>query len=146
MATYASGARGTGPGTNLLPMGAIVSGASVNFRIKEIGVFNTTATGGFSVGIARLTTAGTPGAGLAETPLDHSSATSACTAVNTYTSTGPTLTDLGYRFTMGAAIGSGVVWTFPDILNVNAAVANGIGLYVPSGTGQICDFYFVWEE
>lgn len=146
MATYSAGARGTGAGTNLLPLGAVVSGASVNFRLTEVGVFNTTATGGFSVGLARLTTTGTPGAGLTEAALDQSAAAPSCSAVNTYTSTGPTLIDLGYRFTMGAAIGSGIVWTFAHILNVNAATTNGIGLYIPSGTGQICDFYFVWDE
>lgn len=146
MSRYAAGARGSGAGTNLLPMGAVAAAAAVKFTLREVGVFNTTATGGFSVGLARLTTAGTPGTGLTETPLDQGAVAASCTAANTYTSTGPTLVDLGYRFTMGAAIGSGIIWTFEKGIIVNVGTANGVGLYVPSGTGQICDFYFVWDE
>jgi hypothetical protein len=66
---------------------------------------------------------------------------------NTYSSTAPTTSDLGYRTVLGAAIGSGVVWTFPgDGLSVPAVASNGIGILVENGTGQAVQTYFVWKE
>jgi hypothetical protein len=49
---------------------------------------------------------------------------------------------------MGAAIGDGVIWTFNNDVGVTCAVgtSNGLGLYVPTGTGQVCDYVLVWDE
>jgi len=53
---------------------------------------------------------------------------------------------------LGAAVGSGVIWTFGDDgLAITAAdavesTANGIGPVVATGTGQICQCYMVWDE
>jgi hypothetical protein len=149
MARYSAGARASGAGSNILPIGSIFSAAAINFRLREIGVFNTTTTA-MVVGLARLgTNQGTPGTGLTETSHDFSTATASCTTFNTHTAQGTmTLTDLGYRATLGAAAGAGVIWTFGGDLGINANVGttNGIGIYVPTGTGQITDFYLVWEE
>ena len=48
---------------------------------------------------------------------------------------------------LGAAIGSGVIWTFGDAgLVIVLGTANGIGIHCPTGTGQICDYYIDWDE
>ena len=60
--------------------------------------------------------------------------------------------DLGYRAVLGAAVGSGVIWTFGDdgILigepDAVEAVTNGIGVILETGTGQICQVYMSWDE
>jgi hypothetical protein len=51
---------------------------------------------------------------------------------------------------LGAAIGSGVIWTFGGGktagLVVPAVVTSAIGIIIPTGTGQICDISFTWDE
>jgi hypothetical protein len=49
---------------------------------------------------------------------------------------------------LGAAVGSAFVWTFGgDVgLNANVGTGNGIGIYIPTGTGQVLDWYIVWSE
>lgn len=146
MARFVSGARATGAGSATLPVGSLYSGTSINPRIREIGIFNTTSTA-VAVALCRLSTTGTQGAGLNENALDSSSTTAACSAFNTHT-VAPTLTEFGYRATLGAAIGSGVVWTFNNDVGITTTLGttNGLGIYIPTGTGQVLDFYFVWDE
>ena len=49
--------------------------------------------------------------------------------------------------TLGAAAGAGVIWTFGNGgIVVPSGTANGIGIIVPTGTGQICDIEFTWDE
>lgn len=146
MARYTVGARSTGAGSATLPNGSLYAAAAVNMRLREVGVFNTTATA-VAVAMCRMSTTGTQGAALTEQGVDGSSVVASCQAFNTHT-VGPTLVDMGYRAVLGAAVGSGIVWTFgSDIgMNVNIGVANGLGIYIPTGTGQVLDFYFVWDE
>jgi hypothetical protein len=51
---------------------------------------------------------------------------------------------------LGAAIGSGVIWTFGGGVTGGLVIPNttgdGIGLIVATGTGQICDVSFTWDE
>lgn len=140
------GARAAGAGSATLPIGSIYSSASVNPRLREVGVFNTTTTS-LVVALCRLSTTGTQGAALTEAAADATGAAPAVSGFNTHT-VAPTLVDLGYRATLGAAIGAGVIWTFGGDIGITCAVgtANGIGIYIPTGTGQIVDFYFVWDE
>lgn len=147
MARYSVGARAAGAGSATLPIMSLYSAAAVNMRLREVGVFNTTATGGFTIALCRLTTTGTQGSALTEFAVDASSAASSCQAFNTHT-VAPTIVDGGYRFHMPAAVGAGVIWTFGGDLGVNANVATtqGVGIYVPNGTGQVCDVYLVWDE
>src|SRR4029077_3979962 len=146
MATYGVGARTTNAPTATLPAVSLYATSAVNFSLLEIGITNTTATA-CVVALCRLTTAGTQGAGLVEANLDQTSVLPTCTAVNSHTGTAPTLVDLGYRWSLGAAIGSGVIWTFqPWERTVAPAAANGIGVYCPTGTGQVLDVYFKWIE
>lgn len=146
MARYSAGTR-TGAGSTTLPIISLYSAAAVNARIREIGVFNTTATA-VALKVIRLTSTGTQGTGLAESAHDASGAAANCTAFATH-SVAPTLgADLGYNVILGAAIGSGVIFTFGGDVGVSTAVgvANGIGVLVATGAGQICDAYIVWDE
>jgi aconitase B len=146
MSLYVAGARAAGAGSATLPIGSIYSGAGVNPRIREIGVTNTTGTA-VAVALCRMSTAGTRGAAITVQSMDGTTTAAGCTAANTHT-VAPTLVDMGYRTVLGAAIGSAIIWTFGGDVGMNAAVGtgNGIGIYIPTGTGQILDFYFLWNE
>lgn len=144
MARYSTGAR-TLAGSTTLPIISLYCTATVNFSIVEIGVFNTTATA-VALKLTKLTTAGTQGTALTETGHEAASGTPNCTAFNTHTGA-PTLLDIGYNITLGAAAGAGVIWTFGDKGLISpVGVANGVGIIVATGTGQVCDAYIVWDE
>jgi hypothetical protein len=150
MPRFSAGDR-TAAGSTTLPIISIYSGAATTGVIREIGVFNTTATA-VELYLCRLTSTGTQGAGLTEARHNPKKVAAACTAHTTH-SVLPTLgDDLGYRGVLGAAIGSGVIWTFGDDgLLISAAdaveaVSNGIGVLVENGTGQVCQAYIVWDE
>jgi hypothetical protein len=119
----------------------------VRCRIREIGVFNTTATA-VSLKIVRLTTAGTPGTSQTVDKLDPADPSANVGAFRTtYSSTAPTITDTGFRVTLNGAIGAGFVWTWEDFEFTTAVAANaGIGIVVESGTGQAIMTYWKWRE
>lgn len=147
MARYIADGTATIVGTATLPFVSLYSSATVNPRIREIHCYNTTATGGFVVALARLSTTGTQGAGLTENALDGTGASASVTGFAGHT-VGPTITHLGPSKAMGAAIGDGFIWVFNNDIGANCAVGttNGLGLYVPSGTGQICRYTILWDE
>ena len=146
MPRYSAGALTTA-GSTTLPIISLYAIAAVGGRIREIGVFNTTAVA-VALKLVRLAATGTQGTGLVEAKYDPSGAAASCTAFNTHSSTGPTLgDDLGYRTVLGAAIGSGIIWTFGDSgIIVPVGTANGVGVIVENGTGQACQAYIVWDE
>lgn len=147
MARFACAWRTTGAGSTTLPMGSLYATAAVRPRIVEVGCFNSTSTA-VAVALIRLTTTGTQGAGKTETYEDDNSQTAVTTAFDTHT-VAPTLGGLLRQTTLGAAPGSGVIWTFggktPGLIIPNTT-GDGIGLITATGTGQICDVYFVWDE
>jgi hypothetical protein len=145
MARYSAGVKTTA-GSTTLPIISLYSAAAVGSKIREIGVFNTTSTP-VDLKLVRLTSQGTPGAGLTEDKHDPDSAAASCTAFTTH-SVAPTLgNDAGSRSSLGAAIGAGAVFTFGDSgLRVAVGTANGIGVIVENGTGQACQAYIVWDE
>ena len=137
----------TSAGSTTLPICALVGGTGGRIRITEIGVFNTTATA-VNLVLCRLSTAGTPGTAATSRLTDQAdAATLVGTLRNTYTGTAPTTTELGIGFPLPAAVGAGLIMTFPDDTLTIAATANsGIGLLVESGTGQACRVWFRWAE
>jgi len=141
----------TGAGSTTLPILSIYSGAASLGSIREIGIFNTTASA-VALYLSRLTTAGTQGANLTEARHNPKRPAAACTVHGTHTVAPTKGDDLGYRVVLGPAIGAGVIWTFGDDgLLVTApdaveAVTNGIGILVENGTGQACQAYIVWDE
>ena len=143
MSRYSASTR-TAAGSTTTPLIGIQAIAGVALKIREIGVFNTTATA-VALKVSRTTTAGTA-TGLTETKLEPDSAAASGTAFVTYTGD-PTLGDEVCRTILGAAPGAGVIWTFDaEPLRVPAGTANGLVVVVSTGTGQICDAYIVWDE
>jgi hypothetical protein len=113
--------------------------------IREVGVFNTTVTE-VAVALVRFTNATGVGTGLTETAEDPADRAAVATVFAGHTADGGIGGTLRIA-TLGAAKGSGVIWTFGDKgLVINQATADGVGVITPSGTGQICDLYFVWDE
>lgn len=144
MARHSSGVK-TAAGSTTLPIISLYSTASVAGTIREIGLFNTT-TSGIELKVQRLTTTGTQGTGLTEAAHDPNQIPR-CSGFTTHTGA-PTLgDDLGYRAVLGAAIGSGVIFTFGgDGIEMPLGASNGIGVLVESGTGATCQAYIVWDE
>lgn len=145
MARYAAGGLTTA-GSTTLPVFALLGGTTVVARVREIGVFNTTSTA-VALKIVRVTTAGTPGSTLTSQPTGIDPNASVALLKNTYSSTAPTTVDLGYRCVLGAAVGSGFVWTFDDWDLTTLLVANSaVGCLVENGTGQALQAYVKWFE
>lgn len=145
MATFSGGGT-TGAGSTTLPIMSLYAAAAVAPRIQAIGVSNTTATA-VKLGLVRLSTTGTQGAAITPAKTDMASGDATASLRQTH-SAGPTLGNyFGPRITLGAAAGSSVIWTFraPGLI-VPVGTANGIGIIVISGTGQVCDAWIEWDE
>jgi hypothetical protein len=151
MARYMAGAKTTDGGTvisagNAQPSISLYNIASRQFKLREVGLFNTTNTACDEL-LVRLTATGTQGTALVEAKYDSESADPFSTAFNSHTADAAGTVDHGYRASLGAAIGAGVIWTFGDTgAKVAAGTANGLGLCPENGTGQILQAYFVWDE
>lgn len=138
--------RSTVVGTTLRAIASLFSTASKAFRLREVGVFNTTTTA-VAVSLVRFTNATGVGAGLTEIQWDaEHDPVPTVTGFAGHTADGA----VGSPFRqapLGAVVGSGVIWTFGDSgICVNIGTANGIGIICPTGTGQILDYYYDWEE
>jgi hypothetical protein len=139
------GMRGTVVGTSARAMMSIFSTASGGFRLVEVGVFNTTTTA-VAIALARFTAATNVGTGQTEGEYDTDAVPPLATVFAGHTGDG-TVGQILRQATLGAAAGAGVIWTFGNggILGPSGT-ANGIGITVPQGTGQICDLEFTWDE
>jgi hypothetical protein len=127
-------------------MASLYATAGCNPRLVEVGVFNSTATA-VVIALQRLTTAGTQGTGQTEAYVDDDAATILGTVFDLHSSTPPTLGGKIRQAPLGAAIGSGIIWTFGDCgLIIPAGTGNGMGIICATGTSQICDVYFEWIE
>jgi hypothetical protein len=144
MARFSVSGRTTTVGTSALPNVSLYATAAVRPKVVEIGLFNTSSTA-CVVALVRLTTAGTPGTGLTEVPEDDASRAAVATAFAGHPSSGPTIGGEIRRASLGAAIGSGVIWTFSG-LEIPNTTADGVGIIVPTGTGQTLDYSIAWEE
>lgn len=145
MARYSAGVK-TSAGSTTLPLASLYAAAGSGGRLREVGITNTTSTA-LDVKLVRMSDTGTRGAGLTEAKHNPDSPAAACTAATTH-SIAPTITDdLGYRASIGAAIGAGVIWTFGDTgIGLATGAGNGIGIVIENGTGQACQVDFVWDE
>lgn len=147
MARYSAGTRSTGAGSTTLPVAGLVTAANNDVYVVEVGVFNTTSTS-CNVTVRKITSAGTAGSTVNSIPWDADTTASTATAKDTYTSTGPTLVN-GFlaNATLGAAVGSGIIWTFGGKgIRCPKGTANGLVIIPGTGTGQILDWYIVWDE
>ena len=145
MARFSSGILTTA-GSTTLPIFSVYAIANIRGVLREIGVFNTTATA-VALALQRLTSTGTKPAAETEAKWNDDSPAGNMTFHGTHTAN-PTLgEDLGFRVVLGAAIGSGVIWTFGDEgIIIPPGTANGVGVIVENGTGQPCQGYAIWGE
>ena len=144
MARYSAGMTAAGAGVAARPIFGLLSTAAITPVLREVGVFNTTATSC----VYRLVnfTAGTAGTGQTERRHRWRSAAADCLAFGLWTADATIGEDTGYRAVLGAAIGSGAILTFgAEGLEGELGATAGLGL-VPVGTGQVCEVYFVWDE
>lgn len=145
MARYSAGVK-TGAGSTALPIISVYAAAGVGGTLRAVGLTNTSSTA-VDLKLVRLTTQGTPGTGLTEGKHNPESAAASCTAFTTHSANPSLGDDLGYRWSLGAAIGAGLIETFGDTgLRILVGTANGIGIIVETGTGQPIQAYLVWDE
>lgn len=147
MARLAAAWRATGAGSSTLPMASVFSLGTGGCWVVEIGVTNTTATA-FEISLKRATALGT--AGTAQTVLyeeDELNVTAKFNANDTHT-VAPTLSAGELRrASIGASIGSGIIWTFGGRgLKIPSGTGNGLCLVPITGTGQISDVYFSVDQ
>lgn len=145
MARYSASAL-TAAGSTTLPIASLYGGASSRVALRQIDIFNTVATA-VQLKLVRVTTAGTQGAALTRVAWDSADVAATATAFNTHT-VAPTITtgDI-VRWQIPAAVGGGVIETFPTSGVVIPATANnGLAIVVSVGTGQACEVTFVWDE
>lgn len=148
MARYSIVGRTTNSPTATLPGASLYAAAAVAPKVKEIGIYNTAATA-CVISVNRLTTAGTQGSGITAQKVGDTDVVAASSGgFQSHTGTPPTLGAELVRCDLAAAIGSAMVWTFPDDdpLRIPTGTGNGIGFLCPTGTGQVLDFYIVFVE
>lgn len=138
---------GGAAGSSTLPCISVYSTATQGFILREAGIFNTTTTAARYF-LARLSTAGTPGSGLTEIKFGTDEQVAPVVTGFAPHSVGPTIVGNIAAMPLGAAIGAGTILTFygeNNGIQVAAGTANGIGI-VCTGTGQVSDAYFIWDE
>ena len=124
---------------------SLYAAAAAGASLRQVEIWNTTTTA-FAVGLVRWTATGTQGTALTEAAWDQNKVAPQCTAFNTHTADA-TAGDVFARTSVGAAVGSGVIWVFGESgVVVPEGTSNGVGLYLPVGTAQHFDFTFVWDE
>jgi hypothetical protein len=143
MARFNISGRTTIVGTSALPNVSLYATAAVRPKIVEVALANTSTTA-VTISLNRLTTAGTQGAGLTEVPESDASRAAVATGFAGHTA-GPTVGGELRRFTLGAAAGSAIIWTFEGV-DIPNTTGDGIGVIVPTGTGQTLDYSITWDE
>ncbi len=145
MSLYSVAERSSIVASATTPQMSLYAPAGSRLILKEVHVFNTTATA-LSVALQALTTTGTQGAALTEVEHELDGPPPLGTGFQGHT-VDPTITAGEYaRASLAAAIGGGVVWIFNKGIIIPSGTGNGVGVTTPDGAGQICDITFIWEE
>jgi hypothetical protein len=144
MARFSVSGRTTIVGTATLPNVSLYATAAVRPQIIEVDLFNTGAAS-VEIGLYRLTTAGTQGAGLTEDSDSMPEQAAVATGFAGHT-VAPTLGVEKKRAVLAA--GAGILWTWGDNLPlvIPDGTANGVGVIVPTGTGQTLTYSISWIE
>lgn len=147
MATFETGGRtATNLPTTTAGPGIFAGSTSGKFWIREIGISNTTTTA-VATAIAACTATGTQVGALTEYQTDDPSAPAPSETAFTSQSTASTVAATFRHFSLGAAIGSGVVWTWGEKeFEVPEGTGNGVIIVCPTGTAQHLDFYIKWQK
>ena len=147
MARVAAAYRTTGAGSATLPMASLYSLGTGGLWLVEVGITNTTVTA-FEVSLKRVSTTGTQGT--AQTVVyeeNDANLTAKCDPRDTHTVAPTLVAGEIRRASIGAAIGSGIIWTFGGRgLFLPSATGNGFALMPITGTGQIADVYWSVDQ
>lgn len=144
MARYSCGMTATIAGTSLRPIFGLLSTATVTGVLRQVEIWNTTAVEA-TFKLVRFS-GGTAGAAQTERKYRINAPTPSCGCVAGFTADATIDEDLGVRFGLGAAKGSGVALPFGDYgWETSVGATSGIGL-IPVGTGQIVEVNFTWDE
>lgn len=147
MARLAAAYRTTGAGSATLPMASLYSLGTGAIWVVEIGVTNTTVTA-FTISLKRVTTTGTQGT--AQTCVyeeDELNVTAKGDPRDTHTVLPTLVAGEIRRASLGASIGSGIIWTFGGRgLKIPSATTNGLAIMPITGTGQISDVYWSYDQ
>jgi hypothetical protein len=136
--------RTTGAGSATLPIASIYGVTTTDtVRILEIGVFNSTVTA-CQIQLRRVSTTGTQGATQTEVCEESLTYVPLAQVFDTHTVAPTLVAGIIRSASLGAAIGSGVIWTFKGIA-IDKVTTSGL-VIIPVGTGQICDVHFSWFE
>lgn len=146
MATF-SGACEAGAGDATNPFAGIYAGSATRLILREVKCF-TTAANAARIMIRRATTAGT-WTGEEEIEQWEDGPSPDGTIVVTSTSTAPTMGNPIDYGAVGAAIGSGFVYTYYGEgrgIVIPSGTGNGIVLIEQANTANTYDVVFVWDE
>lgn len=147
MARVANAYRTTGAGSATLPATSIYSLGTGDLWLVEVGITTTTTTA-FQVSLARLTAAGTQGAAAGAWTYEEGATnlTAKVAAVQAHTAGTPLGAEVR-RASIGASVGSGVIFTFGGRgLLIPSGTANGLGLITINGTFQASDVYWSVDQ
>ena len=145
MARYTIAGRSTVAGTSLRAIASLFGISGIGGRLVEVAIFNTTSTA-VAAALVRFTAATNVGTGLTEAEYDENAPPPSCTGFAGHTGDG-TVGQVLDQASLGAAIGSGVIWTYGNGgIVIQPGTANGIGVTCPTGTGQILDYRYTWDE
>lgn len=134
-----------GVGTTARPSVSLYSPAGNGLTIREIAVWNTTAVA-CTYKILRLTNATGQGTGLTEVEFTPDFRDPTGTAFDTHSADTGQGAVIRYM-PIGAAVGAGYYYTFGGLgLWVPSGTANGVGIQLATGTGQILAYHIDWEE
>jgi hypothetical protein len=126
--------------------GVFASAGDGPFWVREVGVFNTSTTA-VAVGLAVCTATGTQVGALTEYILDNPAAPAPSETAFTSMSSAATVAAQIRQASLGAAVGSGIIWTFGEAgVLIPEGTGNGIIINCPTGTAQHLDFYLDWVK
>lgn len=130
-------------GTSVRGIASVFGTATFGFRLRQIALWNTTAVA-CSYAAVKFTNATGVGAGLTE--VAHDINPPQCTGFAGHTADGAVGSPFDV-FELPAAIGGAAIMTYGDggILSP-VGTANGIGIILLTGTGQILRYKITWEE
>jgi hypothetical protein len=147
MAIYgAAGRTVTNLPTTTAGPGVFAGASSGKFWVREIGITNTT-TSAVAVGVAVCTATGTQAGALTEYQTDDPTNAAPSETAFTSQSTASTVAATIRQASLGAAIGSGIVFTFAEKeLEIPEGTGNGVIINCPTGTAQHLDFWIKWQK
>lgn len=141
---HSSAGRATVVGTSLRSIATLYATSTFGARVREIGICNFAAV---AATFALAEFGATTNRGTVKTAVNEDLNPTQCAVYDGHTADGASVGVPFRQITLPAAVGATMVWTFSEGgFQIPIGTANGLGIIVPSGTGQLVDFWFKWEE